>query len=102
MFRILVFFTFDEKVDLISRFAFFVVMQNAFNKVALVVLLSLFCRACVPVMVFASHCFHLCLNYTELEKAGRGMSSDIGPEARERTSSNCTVEFEVGGWELCA
>lgn len=48
-------------------------------------------------MAFASHCFHLCLNYNGLEKMGCGMSADIGPRARERTRSNDAIEVEVCG-----
>lgn len=56
----------------------------------------------MSVMAFAIHCFHLCLNSKGLEKLGCGMSADIGPGARERTSSNSTTEVEVCDWDLYA
>lgn len=49
------------------------------------------------VIALTSHSFHICLNSLGLERVGYGIFAETGPGARERTTSNKSIDVELCG-----
>lgn len=96
--RVFVVFSFDAEVNLVSCFAFFVLLSKPLFKFVCVsplcAFLQRFCvsdRFCQPLFPLMSE-----IDRAE-ERFGCGRSAEIGPRARERTSSKGAIEVEVYG-----